>query len=52
MIFERVFKEIQDSIKRMEDKMKSFEETFEMLNSNFELLFREMNKTATKKKVI
>ena len=52
MIFEKVFKEIQDSIKRMEDKMKSFEQTFGMLNSNFELLFREMNKTATKKKVI
>ena len=52
MIFEKVFKEIQDSIKRMEDKMKSLEQTFELLNSNFELLFREMNKTATKKKVI
>ena len=52
MIFERVFKEIQDSIKRMEDKMESLELQFESVNSNFILLFREMNKTATKKKVI
>ena len=52
MIFEKVFKEIQDSIKRMEDKMKSLDERFELVNSNFELLFRDMNKTATKKKVI
>ena len=51
MIFERAFKEIQDSIKRMEDKMESLELQFESVNSNFELLFREMNKTATKKKV-
>jgi len=51
LIFEKVFKEIQDSIKRMEDKMKSLDERFELVNSNFELLFRDMNKTATKKKV-
>jgi len=36
----------------MEDKMKSLDERFELVNSNFELLFRDMNKTATKKKVI
>jgi hypothetical protein len=51
MIFEKVFKEIQDSIKRMEVKVESMEQTFGILNSNLSLLFREMNKTATKKKV-
>ena len=52
MIFEKVFKEIQDSIKRMEEKMKSLEEKFELVNSNFILLFREMNKSATKNKKV